>query len=148
MLNIAYYTCVNRRSFKRPTQHLAHKYFRANKYLCASRQLHARGTKTPKYTLPYSSVVTASAYTSCMRTLLLYNPSILAWHFTLLNAAYALYILLSNIVLGLFFVLSITSPKYLNSDTFSISLPLHLKMTSILICMAFVFFTFIYRPFN
>jgi hypothetical protein len=48
------------------------------------------GPKQPKITLPYSSVVTASAYTNCIRTLLLYNPSNLAWHFMLLNAAYAL----------------------------------------------------------
>jgi hypothetical protein len=48
------------------------------------------GPKQPKMTLPYSSVVTASAYTNWIRTLLLYNPSSLAWHLILLNAAYAL----------------------------------------------------------
>jgi hypothetical protein len=34
--------------------------------------------KHPKITLPYNSVETAIAYTSCMRTLLLCNPSSLA----------------------------------------------------------------------
>jgi hypothetical protein len=48
------------------------------------------GPKHPNMTLPYSSVVTASAYTNCIRTLLLCKPSSLAWHLTLLNAAYAL----------------------------------------------------------
>ena len=47
------------------------------------------GPKHPKITLPYSSVVTASACTNCMRTLLLCNPSNLEWHFILLKAAYA-----------------------------------------------------------
>lgn len=101
------------------------------------------GPKQPKITLPYSSVVTARAYTKDMRTLLLCSPNSRAWHLILLKAAYAFYILFSNMVLGLFFALSITNPKYLNYDTFSISLSLHLKLTFILIYRAFVFFTFI-----
>jgi hypothetical protein len=45
------------------------------------------GPKHPNITLPYSSVVTTSAYTSCMRTRLLCSPNNLAWHLILLNAA-------------------------------------------------------------
>jgi hypothetical protein len=83
------------------------------------------GPKHPKITLPYSSVETTSAYISYMRTLLLWSPNNLAWHLMLLNAACAFKIRFSNIVLGLFFVLSITNPKYLKVATFSISLLLH-----------------------
>jgi hypothetical protein len=65
----------------------------------------------------------------------------------LLKAALALHIRFSNIVLGLFFSLSINSPKYLNFVTFSISRALLVNYTSILIYMALVLETFIYRPF-
>jgi hypothetical protein len=105
------------------------------------------GPKHPNITLPYSKVVTASAYTSAILTLLLCKPSSLDWHFILLNAALALHNLFSSIVHGLLFALLITSPRYLNSDTFSISYPLQLKDTSMFIYIAFVFFTFIFNPF-
>jgi hypothetical protein len=36
------------------------------------------GPRQPNMTLPYSNVVTASAYTNCIRTRLLNNPSSLA----------------------------------------------------------------------
>jgi hypothetical protein len=103
--------------------------------------------KHPKITLPYSSVVTGSAYTNYMCTLLLCNPNNLEWHFILLKAAYAFQIIFFNMVLGLLFALFFTNPKYLNSATFSFFTPLHLKMTSILIYIAFVFLTFIYKPY-
>jgi hypothetical protein len=48
------------------------------------------GPRHPKITLPYSNVVTANAYTNCIRTLLLCNPNNLEWHLILLKAAYAL----------------------------------------------------------
>ena len=102
----------------------------------------------PKITLPYNNVETAIACTNYMRTLLLCNPSNLVWHLMLLNAPFAFYNLFSNIVLGLLFFLSITNPKYLNSDTYSISILLLQKFTSILICIAFVFLTFICNPFS
>ncbi len=105
------------------------------------------GPKHPKITLPYSNVVTTSAYTSYMRTRLLCSPNNLVWHLILLNAALALFSLFSSIVHGLLCALLITSPRYLNSDTFSISYPLQLKDTSMLIYIAFVFFTFIFNPF-
>jgi hypothetical protein len=50
-------------------------------------------------------------------------------------------------VLGLLLARFITSPRYLNSATFSISFVLQLKVTSILIYIAFVLVTFIYNPF-
>jgi hypothetical protein len=105
------------------------------------------GPKQPKITLPYSSVVTASAYTNYIRTRLLCRPNNLEWHLILLKAAYAFYNLFSNMVLGLLFALFITNPKYLKSATFSIFTPLHLKMTSMFIYIAFVFLTFICNPF-
>ena len=101
------------------------------------------GLKHPNMTLPYSSVVTAIACTSYILTLLLCKPNKREWHLILLKAAFALYILFSNIELGLFLALSIISPKYLNWATFSISYKLHLKTTSILIYNAFVLVTFI-----
>jgi hypothetical protein len=105
------------------------------------------GPRHPKITLPYSNVVTANAYTSCILTLLLCNPNNLAWHFILLNAACALFILFSNIVQGLLFALFMTSPRYLNSATFLISYEQQLKTTSIFIYIALVLETFIYNPF-
>jgi hypothetical protein len=65
-----------------------------------------------------------------------------------LNAATALQIRFSNIVLGLAFALSINKPKYLNSETFSMGRLLHLNSTSMLIYMALVFPTLILRPFK
>ena len=105
------------------------------------------GAKHPKIILPYSSVVTAIACTSYILTHLLCNPSNLAWHLMLLNAALALQILFSNIVHGLLFSLLIINPRYLNSFTFSIDFYPHLNSTSIYIYIALVFFTFIIRPF-
>jgi hypothetical protein len=105
------------------------------------------GPKQPNIVLPYSKHETASAYTNCILTLLLFNPSNLAWHFILLNAPTVLHIRFSNIVHGLALALSIYRPKYLNSETFSIGRLLHLNSTSMLIYMAFVFPTLILRPF-
>jgi hypothetical protein len=65
----------------------------------------------------------------------------------LLNAATALQIRFSSIVVGLALALSINKPKYLNSETFSMGRLLHLNSTSMLIYMAFVFPTLILRPF-
>jgi hypothetical protein len=48
---------------------------------------------------------------------------------------------------GLFYALFIIRPKYLKSATFSIIFSPHIKFTSILIYMALVFFTLIYKPF-
>jgi hypothetical protein len=106
------------------------------------------GPMQPNITLPYSSVVTAMAYTNCILTRLLCKPSRREWHLILLKAAFAFYILFSNIVLGLFLALSIIRPKYLNCATFSIFYLLHLKTTSIFIYIAFVLVTFIYNPFK
>ncbi len=77
------------------------------------------GPRQPKITLPYNRVVTASAYTSCTRTLLLNKPNKRAWHLILRKAASVFLILIFNIAAGLFFALLIMSPKYLNSSTFS-----------------------------
>jgi hypothetical protein len=49
---------------------------------------------------------------------------------------------------GLLCALFITNPKYLNSLTFSIGNLLHVKSTAILIYMALVFPTFIFKPFK
>ena len=106
------------------------------------------GPKHPNITLPYNNVVTAKAYTSYTRTLLLNSPSNLEWHLILLNAALALHILLSNMAVGLLFALLIISPKYLNSCTFLICRALHSNSASILIYIAFVLSTFIYSLFN
>jgi hypothetical protein len=97
-------------------------------------------------TLPYNSVETARAYISCTRTRLLNNPNNRVWHFILLNAALVFPILCSNIAVGLLLALFIISPRYLNSYTFSSGFPLHKKIVSILIYIAFVFPTLIYRP--
>jgi hypothetical protein len=105
------------------------------------------GPKHPNITLPYNNVVTAKAYTSYTRTLLLKSPSNLEWHLILLNAALALHILLSNMAVGLLFALLIISPKYLNSCTFLIGRALHTNLMSILIYIAYVLSTFIYSPF-
>ena len=78
------------------------------------------GPKHPKIVLPYSKHETASAYINYTLTLLLLNPNNLAWHLILLNAAFALHIRLSSMVVGLLFALLIIKPKYLNSATFSI----------------------------
>jgi hypothetical protein len=51
-------------------------------------------------------------------------------------------------IVGLAVALSITKPKYLNSCTFSIGRLLHINTTSMLIYMALVLPTFIYRPFS
>jgi hypothetical protein len=101
------------------------------------------GPMHPNITLPYSSVETAIACTNYILTRLLCKPNRREWHFMLLKAAFALYILFSSIVLGLFLDLSIISPKYLNWATFSISYELHLKTTSIFTYNAFVLVTFI-----
>jgi hypothetical protein len=50
------------------------------------RNYNRAGPKHPNITLPYSSVVTTSAYTNYMRTRLLCSPNNLAWHLILLNA--------------------------------------------------------------
>ena len=78
------------------------------------------GPMQPNITLPYNSVVTAIACTIYILTRLLCSPNNLEWHFILLNAYFALLILFSSMVPGLFFALSITNPKYLNYATFSI----------------------------
>ena len=98
-------------------------------------------------TLPYNKVVTANAYTSYTRTLLLKSPSNLEWHLIQLNAALPLHTLLSNMAVGLLFALLIISPRYLNSCTFLIGMPLHTNSTSILIYIALVLSTFIFNPF-
>ncbi len=66
----------------------------------------------------------------------------------LLNAATALLMRFSNMVVGLLWALFITNPRYLNSFTFSIGNLLHVNSTAIFICMALVLPTFIYRPFK
>ena len=105
------------------------------------------GPRHPNMTLPYNKVVTANAYTSYTLTLLLKSPSNLEWHLIQLNAALPLHILLSNMAVGLLFALLIISPRYLNSCTFLIGMPLHTNSTSILIYMALVLSTFIFKPF-
>ena len=106
------------------------------------------GPKHPKIVLPYSKQVIARACTNYILTRLLCNPRSLAWHLILLNAATALQIRFSNMILGLAVALSITKPKYLNSFTFSIGKSLHINTTSMLIYMALVLPTLIFRPFS
>jgi len=83
-----------------------------------------------------------------MRTRLLYNPRSLVWHFTLLNAALALLILFCNMAVGQVLALLIISPKYLNSATVFIGMPLQWNSASIFIYMALVLVTFIFSPFE
>ena len=104
------------------------------------------GPRQPNITLPYNRVETGRACISYILTLLLNNPNKRVWHIILLNAAFVLYILCSNIADGLLFALLIISPKYLNSYTFSRGLPLHLNWTSVFIYIAFVLPTFIFNP--
>lgn len=100
------------------------------------------GPKQRKMTLPYSKVVTARAYTNYTLTLLLNKPSKRDIHLIVLKAVCALLMLYYSIENRLLFALLI-SPKYLNSSTFLRGCPLHLKTTSILICIAFILVTFI-----
>ena len=104
------------------------------------------GPRHPNIPLPYNNVVTAKADTSYTRTLLLKSPSNLEWHLIQLKAALALHTLLSNMAVGLLFILFIISPKYLNSCTFLIYWALHINYTSIFIYIALVLPTLIYSP--
>jgi hypothetical protein len=66
----------------------------------------------------------------------------------LLNAAIALHMRFSKIVVGLVLALFIIKPKYLNSATFSIGKLLQLNSTAIFIYIALVFPTLIFKPFK
>ena len=72
------------------------------------------GPRHPNIVLPYNKQVTASAYTNYTLTRLLHRPNNLAWHLMLLNAAIALHMRFSKIVVGLVLALFIIKPKYLN----------------------------------
>ncbi len=66
----------------------------------------------------------------------------------LLNAATALHMRLSKIVVGLVLALLIIKPKYLNSATFSIGKLLQVNSTAMFIYIALVLPTFIFKPFK
>jgi hypothetical protein len=66
----------------------------------------------------------------------------------LLNAAIALHMRFSKIVVGLVLALFIIKPKYLNSATFSIGKLLQLNSTAMFIYIALVFPTLIFKPFK
>jgi hypothetical protein len=101
------------------------------------------GPKQPNTTLPYNNVVIARAYTNWTLTLLLNKPNKRALHLIVLKAIYALHNLYASIDTGLLLARLIISPKYLNSHTFFNSCPLHIKLVSIFIYMAFVLPTLI-----